>query len=122
MELEKEQTKQPSNRDVLQQYRQPMVTATGIFLGFMLEFANGWLPSAFSRSLAGGLVVSLTLTSSIGLLIVVLYRILRRDYPSNSVETFYKRTLRLFILGISIPFFSIMVGLVFRFAIKISSG
>ena len=99
----------------IQPYRQPLVTATGIFLGFMLDFANGWLPSAFSRTLLGGIVVALCLISSIALLVIVLYRILRMDYPQGMEDRYYKTTLYLFIFGVSIPFLSIMLIMVERF-------
>jgi len=95
--------------DKLQQYRQPLVTATGIFLGFMLNFANSWIPDAFTKYKFRDAVIALSTISSIALLVIVLYRILRMDYPEIGIEKFYKRTLRLFIIGISIPFLSMVV-------------
>ena len=92
-----------------------MVTATGIFLGFMLDFANGWLPSAFSKTLYGGLVVAICVIASIALLVAVLYRILRIDYPAERESRFYKTTLHLFITGVSIPFLSMILVMVERF-------
>jgi len=82
-----------------------MVTATGIFLGFMLDFVNGWLPSSFTVYKFKDAVVAIGSHISIALLIVVLYRILRADFQ-GPVDRFYKRTLQLFIIAISIPFFA----------------
>src|SRR5204863_281699 len=78
-----------SDRNDLHQFRPSLVTATGIFLGFMLNFTDEWLPHSFSRSTAGGIIVAVSVTSSIGLLIVVLYRILKKNYPVDNVDTFY---------------------------------
>jgi hypothetical protein len=92
----------------LQYYRQPLVTATGIFLGFMLEFVNGWMPSAFTNFKIRDSIIGLGAISSIAVLISVLYRILKMDAPID-VAGYYKKTLRLFIIGISIPFLSMVV-------------
>ena len=86
-----------------------MVTATGIFLGFMLNFANGWLPNSFATFKFRDTVLCIGTVSSIALLIVVLYRVLLWNYPVDAVESFYKSTLKMFIIGISIPFFSLVV-------------
>ena len=45
---------------------------------------------------------------SIALLVIVLYRILRLVGPERQLR-FYKKTLHLFIIGISLPFFSMVV-------------
>jgi hypothetical protein len=100
--------------DKIQQFRQPMVTATGIFLGFMLDFANGWLPNSFTIYRFRDVVIAGGTLASIALLIVVLYRVLRGDQPEDSASRFYKRTLRLFIIGISIPFFSAVIVVVHK--------
>jgi hypothetical protein len=122
MELNSQDNKGRSSRDDIHQFRPPLVTATGIFLGFMLNFTNEWLPHSFSRSTAGGIIVAVSVTSSIGLLIVVLYRILKKDYPVDRVDTFYRTTLRLFIIGIIIPFFTILLAMIARLVDKIFYG
>ena len=83
-----------------------MVTATGIFLGFMLDFANGWLPNSFTIYMFRDIVIAIGTLGSIALLIIVLYRVLRADYSGGSVNRFYKKTLHYFIIGISFPFFA----------------
>ena len=95
--------------DRIQQYRQPMVTATGIFLGFMLEYVNGWMPDSFTAYKFRDAVLGIGIVTSIALLIIVLYRILSMNYRPESADVFYKKTLRLFISGISIPFFSMVI-------------
>ena len=92
----------------LQQYRQPVVTATGIFLGFMLDFVNRWLPNSFTTQSARDVVVAVGSLSSIAILIVVLFRILRMKQVADE-KTYYNTTLKLFILGISVPFFSMVI-------------
>lgn len=91
-----------------------MVTATGIFLGFMLEFANGWLPSAFATFSFRDIVISISTITSIALLIIVLFRVLRINYRVESTEQYYKKTLRCFIIAISIPFFSMVLVVIHK--------
>jgi len=88
----------------IQNYRQPMVTATGIFLGFMLSFATGWVGNAFTKHMFRDIVVAISIILSITLLLVVLYRMLNMDYPADKVNVYYRQTLRLFIIAVSVPF------------------
>lgn len=104
--------------DKIQQYRQPMVTATGIFLGFMLDFANGWLPGAFGTFRFRDVVVGISTLTSIALLIIVLFRVLRINYQFDSAERYYKKTLRFFIIAISIPFFSMVLVVIQKLVIN----
>jgi hypothetical protein len=78
----------------IQNYRQPMVTATGIFLGFMLSFATGWVGNAFTKHMFRDIVVAVSIILSITLLLVVLYRMLNMDYPADKVNVYYRQTLR----------------------------
>ena len=104
--------------DKIQQYRQPVVTATGIFLGFMLEFANSWLPNAFETFRFRDVVIGLGTLTSIALLIIVLFRVLRINYQFDSAERYYKKTLRFFIIAISIPFFSMVLVIIQKLTIN----
>jgi hypothetical protein len=106
--------------DRIQQYRQPMVTATGIFLGFMLDFVNSWMPNSFTAYKFRDAVLGIGAATSIALLIIVLFRILSMNYRPESADVFYKKTLRLFITGISIPFFSMVVVMFQKLVISIS--
>jgi hypothetical protein len=97
--------------DRLNQYRQPLVTATGIFLGFMLNYIGGWLPEAFSQHLVRDLIVATGTLISFASLLLVLTRILRMKIHANP-ERFYRRTLILFLVGIGIPFLTFLLVII----------
>lgn len=103
--------------DKFQYYRQPMVTATSIFLGFMLNVGYNWGGHAFeSRRLKDGFVaVGLCLCSI--LLVTVLYRILNMNYPRDKAETYYRTTLFLFIGGLAFAFLTIGLVMIESFAL-----
>jgi hypothetical protein len=86
-----------------------MVTATGILLGFMLNFASSWVPKAFSTNVFIESIVGLCLLVCVPLLMIVLYRILSMRLPSQGIELYYERTLSLFIIGVSIPFVTLVI-------------
>ena len=98
--------------DKIQPYRQPIVTATGILLGFILNFGSSSLTNAFSKQLFREYLVSIGLALSATLLLVVMYRVLNMHYPKDRAEQYYKRTLFLFITGISIPFILIITVMI----------
>ena len=101
-------------KKTLQNFRQPIVTATGLILGFILDFAGSWLTRAFTEQPLKDLIVAVGLIGCITLLLIVLFRILRMDYPRDKVEVYYKKTLHLFVLGISIPFVIIIILVIER--------
>src|SRR5262245_45548727 len=101
----------------IQDYRQPMVTATGIFLGFMLTFTAGWIREAFTVHKFRDTVVSISIIVCLSLLLTVLFRMLRIKY-SNDVE-FYRKTLLLFLIGITIPFIGFLIIIIERFVINV---
>lgn len=103
----------------IQPYRQPLVTATGIFLGFMLDFVNGWMPTSFTIYKIRDAIIAVGSLSSIALLIMVLYRILKLNVSGDFPPSYYRKTLRFFIVGISIPFFSMVVILLRRLVMHI---
>jgi hypothetical protein len=84
-----------------------MVTATGIFLGFMLNLTNEWIKQAQPLQRVRDAVMAIGILCSLSLLLLVLYRILKMSYPEHP-EKFYKRTLRYFLIGISIPFLAFL--------------
>jgi hypothetical protein len=90
-------------------FRQPMVTSTGILLGFMLNFASSWVPKAFSTNMFIESIIALCLLVCVPILVIVLYRILRMHVPEQNIELYYSRTLRLFIIGVSMPFATLVV-------------
>lgn len=90
--------------DKLQPYRQPMVTATGIILGFILNFASSWVKSDSLLSDTMAYIVGFCVLLGIICFILVLSRILSLSYPKDQFESYYTRTLRLFIAGICLAF------------------
>jgi hypothetical protein len=98
-----------NSNEKIQEYRQPIVTATGIFLGFMLNFATNWVRDAFTKHLFRDIFVALSIILCITLLMVVLYRILNMNYPSERIVAYYQQTLRLFLIAISVPFIAFVV-------------
>ena len=104
--------------DKIQAFRQPLVTATGIILGFMLNFATTWVKS--DSPLTDGLAYFAAACLTIGAisLILVLYRILRMDYPRDKGEHYYNRTLTLFIAGVSIAFVGVFIDMAMNFMVE----
>src|SRR5215467_11585483 len=99
--------------DKISQFRQPMVTATGIFLGFMLNFTSVWIKDAFVKYAFRDSVVAIGITVCLFTLLLVLFRMLRMNYPTHPDE-FYRRTLRLFLIGIGVPFFAFLIVIAHR--------
>jgi uncharacterized membrane protein YqhA len=104
--------------DKIQPYRQPMVTATGIFLGFTLNFASHWVTNAFASDRLKEIVIGTGLIVCITLLLIVLYRILKMDYPKENAQAYYKKTLVLFVTGIGIAFLAIIITMIESFIIN----
>ncbi|HMO32803.1 MAG TPA: hypothetical protein PKE63_11855 [Lacibacter sp.] len=101
--------------DKIQSYRQPMVTATGILLGFILNFAISWVPYPSSITRLRDVVSLFSLTGSVVLLLIVLYRILNMRYPREKTEIYYQKTLWLFIAGLACVFLGIFIVMIYSF-------
>ena len=101
--------------DKIQAFCQPLVTATGILLGFILNFMSSWVKSdvPFGDVLAG--VVGICMLTGISCLIAVLYRILRMDYPREQGEQYYRRTLSVFVVGVCVAFVGVFIDTVLNF-------
>ncbi len=95
----------------IQNYRQPMVTAIGIILGFVLGFIGKWATEPVDKTVLSDYIVAVGLIISVILLLIALYRILNNNYPSQKVSEYYKKTLMLFIVGISVAFFGIIISI-----------
>ena len=106
--------------DKMHQFRQPIVTATGIFLGFMLNFTSSWLPNAFTKQIFKDTFVAISILLCIPLLVIVLFRILRMGYPTHSVDAYYKKTLKYFLIAVTIPFFAFLIIIIERFIKNVS--
>jgi Na+/melibiose symporter-like transporter len=100
--------------DQLKTYRQPLVTATGIILGFILNFASDFVQTDTKNNFVAYVVATCILIGVI-CLIIVLSRVLRMRYPKDKAETYYNKTLGYFIFGVSISFVGIMIKMIEHF-------
>jgi hypothetical protein len=101
--------------DPLQPFRQPMVTATGILLGFILNFATAWVKSDMPLSDNLAYLVGAFILLGIVLLIAVLYRTLNANYPKDTAFDYYKRTILLFVVGICSTFLGAVIDMFSHF-------
>lgn len=86
-------------KDQLSTFRQPLVTAAGIILGFILNFVTA-LVKRNSKNDFLLLIILLFILTGIVLLIVVLYRILNNRYNRSQANKYYKKTLIYFLAGV----------------------
>lgn len=105
--------------DKLHGYRQPIVTTIGILLGFILNYSSEWARDPQSKSRINQLLIGISVITCITLLLVVLFRILNIHYPKDRAETYYHKTLLLFIFAISIPFTFIILIIVKNFIFNV---
>ncbi len=104
--------------DKIQSFRQPLVTATGIILGFILNFASVFVKtdSGFSDILA--YIIGICIMIGIICLILVLSRVLQMKYPKEKAELYYQKTLNIFLIGVSIAFFGVMIDMFGNFMVE----
>lgn len=95
--------------DPLQGYRQPLVTATGILLGFILNFMASWVKADSELSDLIAWIVAISLIVGIVGLIIVLYRALRRDYPIDRADAWHRTTLYLFVVSVAVAFAGVFI-------------
>ncbi len=105
----------------IQDYRQPMVTATGIFLGFLLNTTSVWVKDAFTTHMFRDIVIAIGTITSLALLLLALIRILRMKY-SEEPATFYRKTLVFFFIGITIPFVAFIIIIIEKFLISVTNA
>lgn len=104
--------------DKIQAFRQPLVTATGIILGFILNFAASYVKSESPLNDFFATLIGICILTGIISLIVVLSRVLKMDYPTEKAETYYQKTLWLFIFGVSISFMGVMIDMFINFMVE----
>jgi hypothetical protein len=97
--------------DNIKDYRSSLVTAIGIILGFVLGFTANWATQSVEDTDWADYIIGIGLLASVVLQIIALYRILNNNYPKNNVANYYQRTLRYFILGLSIAFLGIIASI-----------
>ncbi len=98
----------------IQNYRQPMVTATGIFLGFLLNFGADWIHDAFTKHIVKDIIVGTSMLLCLALLIIVLFRMLNMRYHPDREQEYYQKTLWFFLSAITLPFISFVLVIIHR--------
>lgn len=101
-------------QDQIRAYRQPLVTATGIILGFILNFASDFVKTD-TQSSTTAYIVAICILTGVVCLIKVLSRILRMRYPKDEAERYYHKTLNYFIFGVSISFVGVTIKMIEHF-------
>lgn len=101
--------------DKIQAFRQPLVTATGIILGFILNFASSFVKSDSPISEITGYLIGICILIGIIFLIIVLSRVLSMKYPKEKAEEYYQKTLNYFIFGVSVSFVGVLIDMFANF-------
>lgn len=99
------------SKDPLQSFRQPLVTAIALILGFSVGFLADWVTEVdFEvKDSADGILLGGMILSSI-FLSLSLFGILKMDYPKDEAIKYYNQILLLFALGIGSLFFSLTLS------------
>jgi uncharacterized membrane protein len=92
-----------------------LVTATGIILGFILNFASSFVKSESSVSDFTSYVIGFCILTGIVCLIRALKLVLTMNYPKEHAEKYYNKTLTLFISGVSIAFIGVLIDMFANF-------
>ena len=108
--------------DPLVSYRQPIVTASGLMLAFTLGFAGQWVKAPNPLGAWADYAIGLCILAGTTMLILAVFRILNAEYPRNDAVRYYARTLRLFVLGISLNFFGLFGDLLITFLYILHQG
>lgn len=101
--------------DKIQAFRQPLVTATGIILGFILNFASSFVKSESILSDFIAYMIGICILTGIICLILVLKLVLTMNYPKVNAEKHYRKILNLFIFGVSIAFIGVLIDMFTNF-------
>lgn len=88
-----------------------MVTAAGIILGFVLNFATELVKRDTKSDLTSLFILLFTLIG-ISMLVVAIYRILNNDYDREHAKKYYKITLNYFVGGIIFSFIAGMLKMI----------
>jgi Na+/melibiose symporter-like transporter len=100
--------------DKLQPYRQPIVTAGGIILGFSLNFSSEFVKSD-TRNDNWAILIGIFMLTGIILIIIAITRVLKINYPKEHIEIYYNKTLSVFIAGIVVSFIGVLIKMVQTF-------
>lgn len=103
--------------DKIQTLRQPLVTATGIILGFLLNFSATFVKTESGLSDFMAYIIGICVLLGVISLIITLARILNLQYPRENAESYYQKTFYLFVFGVSISFVGVMIDMFSNFMI-----
>ncbi len=104
-----------TTEDPLQARRQPVVTATGIILGFVLNFGSTWVKSDSAVGEGVAYLVAVLILVGLTSLIVVLARILRSGVPAADAEAYYATTITIFVAGVSASVAGVLIDMYSNF-------
>ena len=114
-EPREEPTPSPVLEDKVAPFRQPVITATGILLGFILNLASTWVRNESPMAEWLAYVTAACIFIGVIFLMIVLYRVLCMDYPRDKAESYYNRTLDILVAGISFSFLGAFIDLFSNF-------
>jgi hypothetical protein len=95
----------------IKDFRQPLVTSLGVILGFLLGFLGQWVTEdAFELRGASDSITFVGCIVGSLMLLTALIRMLSPGVTPELATTFYRNTLRIFIVGVVLPLRSIVVS------------
>lgn len=108
--------------DPLISYRQPIVTASGLLLAFTLGFASQWVEAPNPLGVWADYAIGVSILLGTMMLIFAVFRILNANYPRHLAASYYARTLRLFVGGLSLNFIGLFGDLFITFLYTLHQG
>lgn len=97
--------------DRFQSFRQPFVTATGILLGFLFNFAGDFVKAEDPTNDFIAFTIFGCLIVGVVCLVVTLARALSIRRPEDDQLGFHERTLRIFLIGTIIASFGVFIDM-----------
>ncbi len=86
-------------------YRQPLVTSLGVFLGFLVGFIGQWVTEVdFALRTSSDHITFWGALASATMLLRALYRMLLPVADAAQALAYYRTTLRLYMAGIALAF------------------
>lgn len=104
----------------IEHYRNSMVTAIGIILGFILAFTANWATQLPQDTDWSDYLIGVGLFISVALQIWALYRMLDNSTFEDKKTSHYRNTLKIFIFGLSFTFLGLLASTVQTFFTPIS--
>lgn len=96
--------------DSTEKFISPMITAVGIILGFLLAFTASWVAGLPNTADWSDAIIGIGLFASIILHIHAMYRVLDNEVEDGKEHSHYRKTLRIFIIGLIIALLSLGIS------------